>query len=213
MTPAAAIYDIALRTGELSDQDGRSLPVRTWLADADASDAPMVQACTGPTLDVGCGPGRLTAALTARGVPALGIDISARAVALTRARGAMAMRRDVFAMTAGWHRWDHLLLADGNIGIGADPVRLLSRCASLVSPRGTIVADVEAPGTGLRTVTMRLSAAGELSDPFRWSHVGVDAVEAVAHAAGLHVVATGVHGSRWQVTLVRACSRGHRGAE
>jgi SAM-dependent methyltransferase len=38
-------------------------------------------------LDVGCGPGRLTAALSRAGCYALGLDISTRAVATTRARG------------------------------------------------------------------------------------------------------------------------------
>ncbi|MDI5941832.1 methyltransferase domain-containing protein, partial [Micromonospora sp. DH15] len=72
-----------------------------WCRDATAGDSALLARCTGPTLDVGCGPGRLTGALIAAGRPALGIDISATAVRLARGRGAVALQRDVFDPVPG----------------------------------------------------------------------------------------------------------------
>src|SRR3954469_6715720 len=78
------LYDRAL-DGErcwLRHDDGRldALPVRSWLGGhhADTSfDHAVVGMCRGPTIDLGCGPGRLVAHLVNRGVPALGVDQSA----------------------------------------------------------------------------------------------------------------------------------------
>ena len=89
--------------------------VTRWLREADAVDRRLLAGCAGPTLDVGCGPGRLIAALTAHGIPSLGIDISLEAVISTRARGGAALRRDVFAPIPGEGRWPWVVLADGNI--------------------------------------------------------------------------------------------------
>src|SRR5439155_8036 len=84
-------------------------------------DGGLLARCSGPTLDVGCGPGRLVAALAAAGLPTLGVDISAEAVRQARRRGAPAQRTCVFTPIAGEGAWQHLLLADGNIGIGRCP--------------------------------------------------------------------------------------------
>ena len=56
--------------------------------------------------------------LVQRGVPALGVDQSATAVALARRSGAPALRRDVFDPLPGTGRWHDVLLADGNVGLG-----------------------------------------------------------------------------------------------
>ena len=64
----------------------------------------------GPTIDLGCGPGRLVARLIERGVPALGVDQSATAVGLARRSGAPALRRDVFEPLPGTGRWQTVLL-------------------------------------------------------------------------------------------------------
>ncbi|MEU3842885.1 methyltransferase domain-containing protein [Streptomyces sp. NPDC028635] len=85
-------YAGALRAGRgplfLRRADGWLLPleVERWCADADAVDLAVLDRCEGSVLDVGCGPGRLVAALAERGRPVLGLDVSEAAVAHTRRR-------------------------------------------------------------------------------------------------------------------------------
>ena len=89
------------------------------------------------------GPDRagLTVALAERGIPALAIDITPYAVALARSSGALALQRDVFGRLPGTGRWETVLLADGNIGIGGDPAALLRRARDLLAPHGAVVAE------------------------------------------------------------------------
>src|SRR5262249_770291 len=77
-------------------QPARRLAAQDWCADRNPGDDGLLARCTGPTLDVGCGPGRLVAALTAMGVPALGVDICAEAVRQARRRGASVQHACVF---------------------------------------------------------------------------------------------------------------------
>jgi SAM-dependent methyltransferase len=98
-TLAPSGFDDALRglPCSLAHDDGSCtlLPVARWQAPPGTADeALLLRGCTGPTMDVGCGPGRLVAALSVRGVVALGIDVSPLAVALTRSRGAMALHHE-----------------------------------------------------------------------------------------------------------------------
>ena len=202
---AVAGYEAALRSGVGTLVDGqgrhRSLPVPLWLAEASETDLALLARCGGPTLDVGCGPGRMTAALTTTGRPALGIDISALAVRMTVARGGLALRRNVFHPIPGLGAWSTVLLADGNIGIGGDPVALLRRCAALLAPTGSVVLDVEPPGAGLVVEKLRIEQPGSAGGWFRWCWLGVDALAAVAAAAGLSVKQVWAGGSRWHATL------------
>ena len=83
------------------DGTTEALSTHRWQGDVTPSDlALFVEPCHGATLDIGCGPGRLAGALAARGIEVLGIDTSVEAVRLTLARGAMALRRDVFETDA-----------------------------------------------------------------------------------------------------------------
>ena len=124
---AIALYEEALREQApglvLRTTDGRALQLQVsrWCAPPDAADEELLRRCRGPVLDVGCGPGRLTVALTDRGIPALGVDISRAAVTLARQAGAPALRRSVFDPLPGVGQWGTVLLADGNIGIGGLP--------------------------------------------------------------------------------------------
>ncbi|WP_374224186.1 methyltransferase domain-containing protein [Micromonospora sp. C97] len=191
--------------------DGRRdlLPVRRWHGPPEPAVESVAARCTGPTIDLGCGPGRLTRALAQRGLVALGVDISAEAVRLTQGRGVIALHRDVFAPLPGEGRWAHALLIDGNIGIGGDPVRLLRRCGALIAADGTLMVEVEPPGAGLwrgqAYVLSGRSGERELrGSAFRWARVGAEAVARTADAAGLRVADRFRCGPRWFAELARA---------
>ena len=190
----------------LLQSDGRTKPlaVDRWQQPPDLDDHTLFLAADGEsTLDIGCGPGRLAAALTARGVPTLGIDISSEAVRQARSRGARAIQGDIFAGITDIGRWDRALLADGNIGIGGDPVTLLHRVSELLRPGGSVVAEVARHGVGLVTEHLRLQVGSDLTPRFHWSIVGADAIEDVADEAGFDVEQIVTSGDRRAAVLRR----------
>ena len=135
----------------LRHDDGRRhrLPVHSWLGGHGADrcfDRAVVELCQGPTIDLGCGPGRLVTHLIQRGIPALGVDQSETAVRLARRSGAPVLLRDLFDPLPGTGRWETVLLADGNVGLGGDPWRVLRRAAELISETGRCVVEFEAAG-------------------------------------------------------------------
>jgi SAM-dependent methyltransferase len=207
--PPLAVYDAALRDGDdllMASADGglRRLDVKRWTGAADAADRRLVARCPGPVVDLGCGPGRLVVALAARGVPALGVDLSARAVAMALARGAVALRRDIFAgRLPGEGRWAGALLADGNIGIGGDPVRLLRRTASLIRPGGTLLVEADPNDVDERTAVWISGPEGTASSPFPWASVGAPALMRVARLSGWRPAADWDDDGRRFVTLTR----------
>jgi SAM-dependent methyltransferase len=178
------------------------LPVTRW-QELDGSDELLLAACLGPTLDVGCGPGRLVEALTRRGLIALGVDVSPVAVDLTRGRGAAALCRDVFDRIPGEGRWRHVLLADGNIGIGGDPVALLRRARELLRPGGSVLTELDPPGTGLRRQQVRLSSVDSSGGWFDWARLGPDGLERTAGEAGMDIRWLEERGGRWFAELQR----------
>ncbi|WP_433758156.1 methyltransferase domain-containing protein [Nocardia sp. CA-135398] len=190
------IFDLAL-AGEdcwVRDADGRRHPLRTrrWLGFDDAdrpADVALTCCCDGPTLDLGCGPGRLVATLLRRGIIALGVDISPMAVATTRFRGAPALQRDLFGPLPGSGRWSYAILADGNIGIGGDPVRLLTRAGELLARNGIAVVEFARPGAGVVSNPIRLETRNRVGEWFPWARVGIDRAEELAASAGFRMVA------------------------
>ncbi len=210
---ALAVFDAVLSraatgapgTLTVSAESGaeQQVDAASWCRPQLAGDHRLLGGCAGPTLDVGCGPGRLTSALNRLGLPALGIDISATAVRLARARGATALRRDVFGALPGHGRWRHLLLADGNIGIGGNPSRLLRRCRELLAPGGQLHVELAPPGSGSWSGRARLTAGdGTASEPFPWAVLAVDDLPAPAAACALRVRTTWMESNRWFATLI-----------
>jgi len=74
----------------------RPLELVRWSLESWPGDEQLLDRCRGSVLDVDCGPGRLTRALRARVVPALGIDVAPAVVRLARRRGADVLQRSVF---------------------------------------------------------------------------------------------------------------------
>lgn len=169
--------------------DGRTepLPLERWLGPIDAGDAAVLARAAPPVLDVGCGPGRHSAALRAAGRAALGVDLSPVAVRLAHARGAAAISRSIFADVPGAGAWRTILLLDGNIGIGGAPVGLLRRVAALLAPGGTTIVEVDPPGAGTYRTRVRLEAPGAVSEWFAWARVAADGIARIATEAGFVV--------------------------
>ena len=202
LPPALHLYDDAVRTGRalrLVASGGQLLPfaLDRWSLPADVVDQTMLDRCTGATLDVGCGPGRLTAALAQRGQPVLGVDIASAAVERTTSLGALALCRSVFDQLPGEGRWDTVLLADGNLGIGGDPSGLLARVRELLRPGGRLVVEPE-PFDVDEVVELELHTADGAfaSAPFRWARVGPAATIRRARAAGFELDESWTSGGR-----------------
>ncbi|MQY15468.1 hypothetical protein SRB5_56500 [Streptomyces sp. RB5] len=191
MTAWAEPYARAIRSGRgplfLRQADGGLLPleVERWCGEPDAADWSVLGRCAGPVLDIGCGPGRLVAALARLGLPALGIDVSAVAVERTHASGGSALRRSVFDPLPGEGRWATALLMDGNVGIGGDPGALLRRVAALVAPGGLCVVEVQPYDVDERVrVQVSDGTAVVPGPPFPWARVGGAALGRYAAGSG-----------------------------
>ncbi|HXH78547.1 class I SAM-dependent methyltransferase [Nocardioides sp.] len=205
ISTAAALDDAFAGTPcDLVLADGRRIPLATerWRRSASTIDVALfVERCTGPTMDLGCGPGRLAEALQRRGVDVLGVDISAEAVRQTRARGARALRRDVFDALPWLHTWAHVILADGNIGLGGKPHLLLGRVAALLAPGGSALVELAGSGTVAVQEGARLVVGARESRPFDWATVGVAGIHDVSADAGLVVADVVVVAGRHVATL------------
>ncbi|MDQ6524002.1 methyltransferase domain-containing protein [Nocardioides sp. LHD-245] len=177
------------------------LPVEDWTRGADVVDRLFLRHCAGATIDVGCGPGRLTEELALAGHVVLGVDVVHEAVTQTRHRGGPALRRDVFDRVPGEGRWDTVLLADGNVGIGGDPAALLRRMRDLLGRGGRIVVEVEPPGRPTGSADVQLTCECASTTYFAWGRVGVDGLSALADRTNLTVRAVDRYDGRWCAVL------------
>jgi SAM-dependent methyltransferase len=199
--PLVSVFTHALQGHPCTVWDGdltpQPLPTHHWLAGAGEADRVVLAHCQGPTLDIGCGPGRMAEALALAGHAVLALDVVPEAVRQARLRGVPALLRSVFDALPGEGRWETALLADGNIGIGGDPVALLERVRELLAPGGRVVVDVAPWGRGVVTRHVRLETVHGRSGLFPWTTVGADAISAVAHAAGLGHATGYRYADRW----------------
>jgi SAM-dependent methyltransferase len=171
--------------------DGWLLPldVERWCAEADAADHEVLRRCEGAVLDVGCGPGRLVAALARQGRRVLGVDVSEAAVTRTVRLGGPALLRSVFEPLPGEGRWGTALLIDGNVGIGGDPAALLDRMTQLLTRGGLLIAET-VPDLDLdeRIQVHVTDARGTTGTTFPWARLGTPALLRHAERAGWRAV-------------------------
>ncbi|MFE3827826.1 methyltransferase domain-containing protein [Streptomyces sp. NPDC059092] len=181
-------YTEALRAGRgplfLRRSDGRLLPleVERWCAAPDAADLTVLERCRGAVLDIGCGPGRIVTALTARRGTVLGIDVSPAAVARTVHTGGSAMVGSVFEPLPHEGSWDTGLLLDGNIGIGGDPKALLTRATQILGPSASLIVETAlSDGAGAEDLDEQFQAqldngTGASGPVFTWARLGAEAL-------------------------------------
>jgi SAM-dependent methyltransferase len=189
----------------LASTSGTTIDLRVdrWRDECDLVEEALLARLPDPVLDVGCGPGRMVDALVAAGRPGLGIDTSPAAVAEARRRGAPVLRRSVFDRVPGEGRWGAVLLLDGNVGIGGDPVALLARAAKLLRTGGVVATEVEPPGRPSESLTVRVETPDARHGPwFPWATVSADGIATVARAAGLAVASLDAGGGRWFAWVV-----------
>ncbi len=190
---------------QLRLQDGSLIPfpLDRYLGPPDEIDEQLMSNLRGPVLDVGCGPGRHLHALATRGVFALGVDLSAIAVALARGRGARAIVGSIFDELPGSGTWRSALLLDGNIGIGGAPSRLLERIGSLLCDHGELLVELDPPHTSTDSSLARIETSDQASGWFQWARVSVREIDTIAAAGGFETSARWSLESRWFARLLR----------
>ena len=173
------------------------IDVTRWTEDADAVDRALLRRARGPVLDVGCGPGRMVKAAVQRGMKALGVDVSPVAVEIVRAAGLPVHLGSIFDPIPYEGTWSTALLLDGNIGIGGDPVAVLSRCRRVLRPNGDVIVETHADSARDRSYQGSVVGMdGRVSDAFPWAEVGRAALGAHAADAGLRVAQGWTAGGR-----------------
>ncbi len=175
---------VLLRTPEGRVLD---LPVHRWFAPAGSAEQLALDHAVGPALDIGCGPGRHLVALRERAVFALGIDISADLLDVARRHGVNVLERSVFDRVPGVGRWRSALLLDGNIGIGGDPVALLTRIAHLLTTDGLLIVEIEPFDTTAQVVLVRAEMSEAVGPWFRWTTVGPRRLETIARSVDFDI--------------------------
>lgn len=173
--PAERLFDRAYVGGVTTVCSGAAsldLDVDRWSAAADAVDEMVVSRCEPPVLDLGCGPGRMVVALGRSGRAALGVDLSAAAVAISRSRGGLALQRNIADRLPGEGRWGTALLLDSNIGLGGDVEALLRRCRDLVGGGGLIICEVDQDPDRHEVESVVMTSGGGSCPPMPWGRVG-----------------------------------------
>lgn len=192
-------YERALRAGDagvlyLEELRGSqrltasSMNFARWNGAADAVDVTLLASVRGPVVDVGCGPARMVRAALAMGLEVLGLDVSPAAIELGREAGLPMHEGSIFDRLPSEGAWHTVLLVDGNIGIGGDVTRLLTRCAELLAVDGEVVVEIDPdPARDHRYTGRLVDIHGGSSEEFPWAEVGLAGVTRRSAAAGLAV--------------------------
>ncbi len=78
-----------------------------------------------------------------------------------------------------------MLLADGNIGIGGDPLRLLCRAVRLLRAGGTVLVETDTAAEVFWRGTARLRTGAGAAAAVPWACAGADALYRLAGPLGL----------------------------
>ncbi len=159
------------------------LDIERFVGKASAPERRFLARIAGPVLDIGCGPGRAAAFLREHGTVALGLDSNPGLIDLARSNGALCVRQSIFDPVPFEGRWHDVLLLDGNIGIGGDPVKLLDRLHAIVEPRGRAFLEIDAAGP-TRLLTVREHDSDSIGDPFAWATVSIEGIEELLVGSG-----------------------------
>jgi SAM-dependent methyltransferase len=179
------------------------LPIGRWHGLVPVEERNILAWARGPVLDIGCGPGRHVAALVGAGQVALGIDVSAAAVAAATRRGATAARVSVFGDVPSAGRWATALLLDGNIGIGGDPAALLARVHQLLAPRGAALVELDPPEMPAGRFHAYVEHAGRVGPRFPWARVGPAQIHELATSSRFEMAELRNEAGRWFARLDR----------
>jgi hypothetical protein len=139
-------------------------------------------------------------------VNTVGVDSSAEAVRLARTHGLPVLLRNIFDPVPREGEWSHALLADGNIGIGGRPVRLLRRAWSMLAAGGRLHNELGEPGFGVAHGWRQLRVDGQLGPRFPWAAVSIDAIGDLAAQAGFDHAESLERDSRHVAVLSKAVS-------
>jgi SAM-dependent methyltransferase len=182
---------------------GRSFPllVDRWWASPAPEEESVLDLALPAVLDLGCGPGRHTRALLARGVRALGVDSAEPVVSAARSLGAPVVHRSIFDPLPEEGRWATALLLDGNVGIGGDPERLFARVRQLLRSGGRALVEVEEPGQPTERLRVRAERPGGATGWFDWARLGADGLDGLASSSGFDLIRTWERSGRWFARL------------
>lgn len=178
--------------------------VQDWLVAANDFEKSLLAEVEGPLLDIGCGPGRMLLAAEELGLTAYGVDSSPLAVARARTQGATVYQQSVFDLMPDEGKFQSLLLLDGNIGIGGDPLVLLARLRAIAAPGAILLVETD-PLAQLeaRYQAILVDAAGRSSETFDWARLGAAPLHRHAAGTGWTLVRSIIHHGR-QFSLLQS---------
>ncbi|GAA2050126.1 class I SAM-dependent methyltransferase [Leifsonia soli] len=197
-------YELAIRAGrgllalvarDGSIEDAVPLDVSAYLAAATDGERDVLGLTVGPVLDIGCGPARLVRAAIESGRIALGIDVSPAAIQHARSAGLPVLHRSVFDPLPAEGTWGAVALFDGNVGIGGDPIALLTRGSELLRPGGRMIVETHTdPERDAVFLAQLVHPAGARSAWFPWAEVGARVASEIAGDLGMEATTVTVAG-------------------